>query len=372
MNSALNSLFSLKDSLQETLQKNLPDSLKAKLPALTYSRARSLGFAIEGRLVRLMGKVVPGHQPKLEEVADLKTLMTVRNAIDDMLKKDAAKIREGVYPVDVLKPESPLEHFQRIPRVLGDAMQIAMRRVRGRTTEFKGESQDYLEDLPRYYRRNFHFQSDGYLSEASAELYEHQVEILFSGTADAMRRMIIGPMRAHFGSEDGQGLRFLEIGAGTGRATRFVRMAFPKAKIVAMDLSDPYLKVAQRKLQRFPRIDFLQGNGAELPFGSESFDAVYSIFLFHELPLEERKKVLAESQRVLRPGGFFGFVDSVQRGDNPTFEHLLAQFPQDFHEPFYRNYIENPMERLVSEAGFSAPTTDTGFLSKVLSSAKPK
>ena len=45
---------------------------------------------------------------------------------------------------------------------------------------------------PAYYRRNFHFQSDGYLSAASAARYDHQVEVLFGGGAAAMRRQEAG------------------------------------------------------------------------------------------------------------------------------------------------------------------------------------
>ena len=47
--------------------------------------------------------------------------------------------------------------------------------------------------LLNYYLQNFHYQTDGYLSDLSANLYDLQVEILFNGAADAMRRRIITP-----------------------------------------------------------------------------------------------------------------------------------------------------------------------------------
>ena len=40
-----------------------------------------------------------------------------------------------------------------------------------------------LNSQIKHYLQNFHFQTDGYLSEASAELYDYQVEVLFSGGA---------------------------------------------------------------------------------------------------------------------------------------------------------------------------------------------
>ena len=327
-----------------------------------WSRARSLGFFAESLLLRGSARKLFGRRPPVE--LDRATILELDSRLRQLLKEDAAQIAAGLLPVSALKPEKPWSHLRRIPKLIGDGLAIEIRRKRGRTAEFEKRAKEYLEELPRYYRRNFHFQTDGYLSEASAELYDHQVEILFQGTADAMRRLILRPMKEHFGGSDGKGLRILEIGAGTGRATRFTRLAFPKAKITALDLSDPYLKTAQRKLGDLPRIDFVQGDGGALPFQDQGFDAVYSVFLFHELPLEARNDVLRESMRVLKPGGFFGMVDSAQKKDVPGFEDVLDAFPQEFHEPYYRNYIDTPMEDLVRGAGYGPLGSKLGFFSK--------
>jgi len=173
-------------------------------------------------------------------------------------------------------------------------------------------------------------------------------------------------LKLAFPYTEGEGLHFLEIGAGTGRLSKFIKLTFPKAKITLLDLSHPYLKKAQSELQDFRKIDFVQGDAAELPFVDQKFDAVVSCFLFHELPLEVRKKTLQEAMRVLKPGGFMGHVDSLQEQDNKQFQWALKQFPQDFHEPFYKNYLQNPMEGLVLFAGIERMTARTGFLSKVV------
>lgn len=185
-----------------------------------------------------------------------------------------------------------------------------------------------------------------------------------------MRRLVLSPLRARLGRGDGAGLKILEIGAGAGSATRFVRLTFPRAHLVATDLSGPYLKVAQRKLKRFDRIDFLQTPGESLPFQDGQFDAVFSVFLFHELPLQTRKAVLKEAHRVLKKGGALAVVDSVQSGDQPEFEQLLKNFSRDYHEPFYRDYLEHPLEGLVAEAGFADIRKEVGFLSRVNSARK--
>ena len=70
---------------------------------------------------------------------------------------------------------------------------IWARRRKKRTSDFPKRIN--LESYPDYYLQNFHHQTDGYLSDYSAGLYDIQVEILFNGTADAMRRRIISPLK---------------------------------------------------------------------------------------------------------------------------------------------------------------------------------
>ncbi len=328
-----------------------------------FSTARSALFSAEYLFLNSLKTLLPGSE-KYSEKMDGPTTAAARRAIQELFRRDSKNITDGLYPAAVLKPESPLRHLQRIPKLLADGVSIYWRRSKGQTTVFDREARELLADTPRYYHRNFHFQTDGYLTRRSAELYEHQVEMLFGGTADAMRRMIIAPMKEKFKNSNGKGLTFLEIGAGTGRATRFVRLAFPKAKIVAVDLSDPYLKLAEKHLAEFPRIDFMQADGGKLPFLAEQFDAVYSVFLFHELPLEARKAVLFESRRVLKPGGFLGMVDSLQKSDNVAFDQLLERFPHNYHEPFYRNYLAHPMQELFKDEGFFEIKMERGFFSK--------
>jgi len=298
-------------------------------------------------------------------------LETTISRLQDLLERDAELIGRGVIPLSVLTPRDPIGHGARLLRILADGTSIATRRRRRIAKDFGREARGWLEELPPYYRRNFHYQTDGYLSERSAELYEHQVELLFRGGADAMRRMILAPMKAAFDGGDGRGLRFLELGSGTGSATRSVARAFPKAKITALDLSTPYTKYAQKQLHDFDHVELIQGDAAQLEFGEKRFDAVYSVFLFHELPLPVREQVLDEVRRVLKPGGFLGFVDSLQRGDDEPLDWALDFFPRDFHEPYYANYTKNPMERLMADAGFESIESGTGYLAKWISAKVP-
>lgn len=336
-------------------------------PLYGYSRMRNAFYSLQGFIAEPISS-----QKRLLKNIDPATLEAARESARALLREDAANIRKGIYPLSVLLPEPPLRHLKRLPALLLDGIRLSLRRASGKSTVFSDKARKWLDEVPRYYRRNFHFQTDGYLSETSARLYDHQVEILFAGTADAMRRLLLPPLKSHFGGARGKGLRFLEIGAGTGSATDLVRQTFPDAQITASELSPVYLQEAKSRLGARPRMDFVRADGAALPFKDCHFDAVYSVFLFHEMPLETRLAVLKESVRLAKPGGFVGLVDALQTGDTPALDPLFANFPEAFHEPFYRNYRENPIDTQMREAGIPNPRSRIGFLSKVVWGVKPE
>jgi ubiquinone/menaquinone biosynthesis C-methylase UbiE len=253
-----------------------------------------------------------------------------------------------------------------------DGYRIFRRKFKKKNKEFSAEEFEFLKDIPEYSRENYRFKSGGYLDKNSAFVYEHQLELLFLGAADAMRRMMLVLLKKNYRYSEGEGLRFLELGCGTGRFTYFLKLAFPKAKVVVVDLSYPYLKEAQVRLKDFDRVDFIQSDVSDLPFKDERFDAVLSCFLFHELPLDIRRKVLAESFRVLNSQGVFALVDSLQKNDNKELNWVLNLFSQSFHEAYYDNYLMNSIEGLIKNIGFENIESETGFLSKALIAKKSK
>jgi ubiquinone/menaquinone biosynthesis C-methylase UbiE len=231
------------------------------------------------------------------------------------------------------------------------------------------------ENYPDYYLQNFHHQTDGYLSDHSASLYDLQVEILFNGTADPMRRRVIRPLieglRA-FQERPASQLRVLDIATGTGRMLRQLRAALPQAQLVGLDLSAAYLRQANRWLSQLPSElpQLVQGNAEQMPFASGSMQAVTCVFLFHELPGEARQAVLNECFRVLEPGGTLVLADSVQLADSPQFEAAMDNFRRVFHEPYYRDYIGDAIDARLEQAGFSGIRASSHLMTRVWSATK--
>jgi 2-polyprenyl-6-hydroxyphenyl methylase/3-demethylubiquinone-9 3-methyltransferase len=108
---------------------------------------------------------------------------------------------------------------------------------------------------------------------------------------------------------DPRSLRALDIGCGGGLlAEEFARLG---CAVTGVDPSEPSLATARAHAQTSGlRIDYRQGVGEQLPFEGACFDLIYCCdVLEHVTDLE---RVIAETTRVLKPGGVYCF-DTINR-----------------------------------------------------------
>jgi len=164
----------------------------------------------------------------------------------------------------------------------------------------------------------------------------------------------------------------LEVACGTGRVGSQLLSALPDARYVGIDLSPYYIEVARERLAGSGgRVRFEVANAESLPFTDSSFDAVCCVYLFHELPRNARRRVWNEMRRVLRPGGCLVIEDSLQPADAGPMGMFLERFPEDMHEPFYRDYLEDDLAEGLRQTGWWVHGTERAFLSKVVSAQRP-
>jgi ubiquinone/menaquinone biosynthesis C-methylase UbiE len=277
-------------------------------------------------------------------------------------------IAAGLFPAPRSIGAEPAEFLRRSLLYFRDLPSVDARRHGELEGELPPGTQ--ADGLPDYYRQNFHFQSDGWLSEQSATLYDTQVEVLFTGAADVMRRRAMKPIADWLAGRNQRELRGLDIGCGTGRMLAFLHDAWPGLRWTGLDLSGPYLAEARRLIGRTARVKLIEGAAEKLPFDGASLDLVVSSFLFHELPADIRLAALKEMARVLKPDGLVVIVDSIQRGDLPTWDGLLDLFPHYFHEPYYAEYANGSLDAWASDAGLSPVATERAFLSKIAAFTK--
>jgi ubiquinone/menaquinone biosynthesis C-methylase UbiE len=277
-------------------------------------------------------------------------------------------IAAGLFPAPRTRGPEPAEFLRRSARYFRDLPQVDARRHRTLDDELPPGQQG--DGLPDYYRQNFHFQSDGWLSDHSAAIYDTQVEVLFTGAADVMRRRALSPIAQWLAGRNQRDVRGLDVGCGTGRLLAFLHDAWPGMKWTGVDLSAPYLAEARRLIGKTARVRLIEAAGEKLPFDDASLDLIVSSFLMHELPDKIRAQVLAEMARVLKPGSLVVIVDSIQRGDQPSWDGLLDLFPHYFHEPYYAAYVNGNLEAWCATAGLTSAAVERAFLSKVAAFTK--
>lgn len=281
-----------------------------------------------------------------------------------LIMSDALAVRDGLYPLMDDDASSPLRHFTRVRRMFADLPGAQARRAAKDATTVSAEPA--AAGVPTYYAQDFHFQTGGYLTEDSASLYDVQVETLFMGAAGPMRRTALAPIAEFMRGRDQRQVTLLDVACGTGRFLRQVRLTYPAMRLKGLDLSGPYLDEARRQVEGMRAVELIEAAAEAMPLADASADIVTSIFLYHELPPHVRRQVTAEIARVLKPGGLFVFLDSLQMGDRPGWDGLLEAFPERFHEPYYRGYAIEDLDALFSAAGLAPQSTSVPYLSKLM------
>jgi ubiquinone/menaquinone biosynthesis C-methylase UbiE len=345
-----------------------------KLAYQAFQQSKSIfGFAHKTLGTELMKRVSPvssnGSTPIPTAV-----ILKIRDRLNQILEVDWEDADRQIYPTQLLF-DNPWEDFFRFyPMVWLDMPSIWERAKTGRVKDFSAHID--TSDYPNYYAQTFHHQTDGYLSEMSANLYDLQVELLFNGGADAMRRRILAPLKAGlqaFESVSPRQIKILDLACGTGRTLKMLRGMLPQAALYGIDLSTEYLRKANQTLSQLPGElpQLAQANAEALPYQDNYFHASTCVFTLHELPGPVRQNVINEAFRVTQPGGTFVICDSIQISDSPEMVSVMENFATTFHEPFYRNYVQDNLVERLQTAGFGDVTEQVHYMSKYLIARKP-
>ena len=93
----------------------------------------------------------------------------------------------------------------------------------------------------------------------------------------------------------------VDLGAGIGNSLPHLAKNFPSARIIALDVSQRSLAIAE---SRFPGMaDFVCYDGGEIPLPEGGVDLVFSSCVFHHIAAAEHVAIFRRLRRVLAPGG---------------------------------------------------------------------
>ncbi len=112
------------------------------------------------------------------------------------------------------------------------------------------------------------------------------------------------------------------LDAGCGRGELLGLMASEFAEAVGCDPSSRMLLQAPESAKIL-----FQKDALELPFSDARFDFVTAVCVFHHVPVRERKLLIAEIRRVLKPGGEFCMIEHNPL--NPVTRTIVARSPVD-------------------------------------------
>ena len=146
-----------------------------------------------------------------------------------------------------------------------------------------------------------------------------------------MSRQIIEGVAEYIKLPDGG--KGLDVGCGSGALIIACAKRNPNASFVGIDrwgkeyasFNKPLCE-NNAKAEGVTNVTFLQGDACSLDFADETFDAVMSNYVYHNIPSNDRQSILLEALRVLKKGGTFAIHDIFSRskyGDMQEFVKKL-------------------------------------------------
>jgi tRNA (cmo5U34)-methyltransferase len=143
---------------------------------------------------------------------------------------------------------------------------------------------------------------------------------------------------------------FLDLGAGTGAASRTILDMYPGSTAILADFSGEMMRAGEREMQpyseryRYVEFDMAAGGGwpAAIP---AALDAVVTSMCVHHLPDERKQGLFTEIFDRLAPGGWYLNYDAVAAGD-PVVEATWQRVNDDDNpEAAAKRMHRTPLEK---------------------------
>jgi ubiquinone/menaquinone biosynthesis C-methylase UbiE len=171
---------------------------------------------------------------------------------------------------------------------------------------------------------------------------------------DSRGRTLAAHLRTRFPQIDPA--RILDMGCGVGHNTVPLAAAFPRAKVFGIDVGAPLLRYAHLRAEGLGHeVHFVQDNAEHTRFEDASFDLVVSQIILHETSSAATARIIAESRRLLRPGGVAVHLEVPLRAeDGDDFDQVMWLWEQHYNaEPNIAGVMDDDLAGIMRQAGFA-------------------
>lgn len=149
--------------------------------------------------------------------------------------------------------------------------------------------------------------------------------------------------------------RILDMGCGIGTSTVPAALAFPDAEVHGIDVGASILRYAHARAEHLgARVHFAQASAEHTPFPDAHFDVVFSCVVLHETSPEAMVNILAESKRLLRPGGIAIHLEV-------PLIHTMGDHWEEFTSELEAQFNNEPNWRGALTADYRAEMESLGF-----------
>ncbi|MEC4812945.1 MAG: class I SAM-dependent methyltransferase [Scytonema sp. PMC 1069.18] len=152
--------------------------------------------------------------------------------------------------------------------------------------------------------------------------------------------------------------RILDIGCGLGHNVIPIAQAYPDAEVIAIDVAAPMLRYGHARSQSLgvKNVTFIQMDGVNTGFPSESFDWIQTTMFLHETSYQALHKIMEEIYRMLRFGGLTLHIEQPQyTQDMDLYEQFIRDWDAYYNnEPFWSKMHDIDVKKLMVQAGFQS------------------
>ncbi len=217
--------------------------------------------------------------------------------------------------------------------------------------------------IPRYIDSlDIHCMPGGYTTDlcdgdiAAGAIYEKGLYIYGSGRSgpygDSSGQSIVDYLKREH--PDFAPKRILDMGCATGNNTLPFCDGYPEAEVHGIELGAALLRYGHARAESLGKAaHFSQQNAEKTNFDDESFDLIVSCIIFHETSRKALPRIIAETRRLLKPGGLMVHLEAGQFENFDLWRQVVFDAETyNNNEPFWSTYRDMNLDEVMAEAGW--------------------